>query len=151
MSDAATFLFTKVISRAFHLKAVVRRYTSFNLSIAATSPRLLASMPLSPTDTLNVTVTVTNTGKADGKTVAAIYFSKPLSKFVRYHKMLGSFAKTPLIKAGGSIAVTLAMPMSAMSAYNLKMQDQQVEPGEYLLTLGQDSEVVEGTVSVTVK
>ena len=108
-------------------------YTSFNLSIATTTPLLHAtSAPLSPTDTLNVTVTVTNTGTADGKTVAAIYFSKPLSKFVRCkytsnhpwlnqapescferllgmtdHKMLGAFTKTPLVKAGGSTTVTL--------------------------------------------
>ena len=129
---------------------LVHRYTSFNLSIATTSPHLISSVPLSPTDTLNVSVTVTNTGKADGKTVAAIYFSKPLSKFVRYHKMLGAFAKTPLVKTGGSTTLTLAMPMSAMSAYDLKAQEQKVEPGEYILTLGQDSEVVEGTMLVTV-
>ena len=122
------------------------RYTSFNLSIAATSP----SLTLSPTDTLNITVNVANVGKVDSKTVAAVYFSKPLSKFVRYHKMLGAFTKTPLIKAGGSATVTLAMPISAMSVYDLKARDQRVEPGEYVLTLGQDSEVVEGTVTITV-
>jgi beta-glucosidase len=105
-------------------------------------------LTLSPTDTLNITVNVANVGKIVSKTVAAIYFSKPLSKFVRYHKMLGAFTKTPLIKAGGSATVTLAMPISAMSVYDPKAQDQRVEPGEYVLTLGQDSEVVEGTVTV---
>ena len=53
--------------------------------------------------------------------------------------MLGAFVKTPLIKAGASAIVQLSLPMSALSAYDLKSQTQRVEAGEYLLTLGQDS------------
>ena len=131
-------------------------YTSFNLSLASSSPALellqdrASPRTLSPTETMNISVTVANTGAHDGRTTVAVYFSKPLSKFVRYHKMLGAFAKTPVIKAGASAAVALALPMSKLSAYDLKTKEQKVEAGVYLLTVGQDSEEEAGSMSITV-
>ena len=131
-------------------------YTSFNLSIASTSPALellqdrASPRTLSPIETMNISVTVANTGAHDGRTTVAVYFSKPLSKFVRYHKMLGAFAKTPVIKAGASATVALTLPMSKLSAYDLKTKAQKVEAGVYLLTVGQDSEEEAGSMSITV-
>eukprot|EP01043_Picozoa_sp_COSAG02_P088695 COSAG02_NODE_25772_length_649_cov_1.221818_1_plen_141_part_10 len=136
-------------------------YTSFNLSITATSPLSIVQhhgepegiavgsvvAPFSTADALNVSVLVTNTGATDGKTVVAIYFSKPLSSFVRYHKMLAVFTKTPLIKAGAATTVTLTMPIKRLSAFNIKESEQWVEPGEYALTVGQDSTDIAGTLS----
>lgn len=139
-------------------------YTSFNLSITETSPPSTVQhygepegiamgsvvAPFSAADALNVSVSVANTGAMDGKTVVAVYFSKPLSSFVRYHKMLAAFAKTPLIKAGGATIVTLTVPVKKLSAFNSKASEQWVEPGEYTLTVGQDSTDTAGTLSITV-
>lgn len=139
-------------------------YTSFNLSITGTSPPSIVqrhgepegiavgsvAAPFSTTDSLNVSVSVANTGAMDGKTVVAVYFSKPLSSFVRYHKMLAVFAKTPLIKAGAATTVTLTMPIKKLSAFNIKEGEQWVESGEYTLTVGQDSTDIAGTFSITV-
>ena len=64
--------------------------------------------------------------------------------------MLGAFAKTPVIKAGASATVALTLPMSKLSAYDLKTKAQKVEAGVYLLTVGQDSEEEAGSMSITV-
>ena len=59
-------------------------YSAFNLSVVKTEPGASAALhSLSSKDTVNITVHVQNIGKEDGKTVAALYFSKPLSRFVR--------------------------------------------------------------------
>ena len=63
-------------------------YTSFNLSLGATEPTGASLGALSPTDTVNVTVHVQNVGKVDGRTVAALYFAKPLSRFVRCERRI---------------------------------------------------------------
>ena len=107
---------------------------------------------LTAADTINVTVLVTNSGPVATKTVVALYWSKPLSSFVRWHKMLGAFAKTPHSVAanGGTAELTLSLPIAAMSSYDGKSGTQQVEPGEYVLHLQQDSVVEEGHLAVTV-
>jgi len=106
---------------------------------------------LDPSDVLNVSVAVSNVGGMAGKTVAALYFAKPLSSFVRYHKMLGTFAKTPLIQPGKSETVVLSLPVSAMSAYDPATKAQKVEAGQYVLTVGQDSVTAEGSLTITVQ
>eukprot|EP01043_Picozoa_sp_COSAG02_P031009 COSAG02_NODE_2005_length_10124_cov_15.739386_2_plen_243_part_00 len=141
------------------------QYTSFNLSIAQTSPESAVrqqqdkadalalhsiASPFSSIGTLNVSVSVVNTGAMPSKTVVALYYSKPLSSFVRYHKMLGTFAKTPLLKPGDTTTMTLTMPIAKLSAFDTKAGEQRVEPGAYTLTIGQDSVDVSGTVSITV-
>ena len=62
-------------------------YSAFNLSVVKTEPASAALHSLSSKDTVNITVHVQNIGKKDGKTVAALYFSKPLSRFVASCKL----------------------------------------------------------------
>ena len=98
----------------------------------------------------NVTVTVENTGGVAGATVVSMFYTKPLSTFVRYHKMLAVFAKTPVIPAGSSYDVTLSMPASKLSSYNLQLMSQAVEAGHYILTIGEDSATERAVLNLTV-
>ena len=51
------------------------------------------------TESFNVSLSVTNHGKMDGKTVVQVYFSQNLASRVRFSKMLLSFAKVT-VQAG---------------------------------------------------
>ena len=53
-----------------------------------------------------------------GKTVLAVYYAKPLSAFVRWHKMLLAFKKTPTLGVGQSATVQMLVNHSALSSYD---------------------------------
>ena len=53
-----------------------------------------------------------------GKTVLAVYYAKPVSAFVRWHKMLLAFQKTPTLGVGQSAMVQMLVNHSALSSYD---------------------------------
>ena len=53
-----------------------------------------------------------------GKTVLAVYYAKPVSAFVRWHKMLLAFKKTPTLGVGQSVMVQMLVNHSALSSYD---------------------------------
>ena len=92
--------------------------------------------------------TVANTGAVGSKAVVAVYFSMPMSARVRYHKMLAGFAKSPVIPAGGTASVTIAIPISRLSSFDPVRKARSVEPGAYVLEVACDQAVqtIEGLV-----
>jgi beta-glucosidase len=114
-------------------------FSSFN--VTGNSARILPSAA-GDVPVVEMLSTVHNTGTVAGKTVVAVYQSKsgsPRSKFVRYHKMLAAWVKTPVLAAGATQQVTVRFPLSVMSVYNTSSKQQEVELGEYTLTASQDS------------
>ena len=106
----------------------------FSLTIAGHSP-----LAIGPAGEANVTVRVQNTGGAAGRATVALYFSKPLSSFVRYHKMLGAFAKTEVLAAGDSVNVAITLPAAKLASFNASVGQPTVESGSYLLQVAEDS------------
>ncbi len=81
-------------------------------------------------DGKNVTFTVTNTGKLDGKEVVQVYISCKDSKVYRPRKELKGFAKVHL-KAGESKIVTVTLDDKAFRYYNVEKNAWEIEDGDY--------------------
>ena len=91
-------------------------------------------------DTINVTVSVTNTGSVAGRSTVGLYYSIAVSRFVRFHKMLAGFAKTMEPLAPGTTS-TLEISVSALNlaTWDPIKKDYVIEIGEYSLIVGEDS------------
>lgn len=100
-------------------------------------------------DTITVTTTVKNTGKMKGKEVVQVYISKPESKVERAAKELKGFKK-PEIAAGSSKTVTIEVPVKELAYYDVASKSWKVEPGKYIVKVGNSSRNIQGEVSITI-
>jgi len=101
-------------------------------------------------DTIEVSVDVKNTGKADGKEVVQLYTSKSDSKITRAAQELKGFQKK-FVKAGGSNTITIKVPVKELAYYNAAAKKWTVEPGKYTLKLGTSSRDIKKEIIVTIK
>jgi len=101
-------------------------------------------------ETISVSVTVKNTGKTDGKEVVQLYASKSDSKIERAAQELKGFQKV-LVGAGKSSTITIQVPVKELAYYNVENKKWTVEPGNYILRLGNSSRDIKKEVTVTVK
>ena len=103
-------------------------------------------------DTILSLVNVTNTGRASAKQVVGVFFSKPLSSFVRNHLSLLAFGKTRELAPGESQALQLTAPVAGLASYDAQAGQAVVEKGEYTITVRVDSATVVngGTFTITV-
>ena len=120
-------------------------YTTFEFANAKADKK-----EYSTDDTINVTVEVKNTGKADGKEVVQLYSAKAGSKVSRAAKELKGFAKT-MVKAGSSKTVTISVPVKELAYYEVTTKKWTVEPGTYTFKLGNSSRNLKAEVSIVVK
>jgi len=108
----------------------------------------LSSSKLSFDDTLKVKISVTNTGKMDGKETVQLYIRQEYCSVVRPIKELKAFKKV-LIKAGETKQVTLNVIMKDCGYYNNKGK-YLLEPGKFFIMVGTSSEDIKFTETVDV-
>ncbi|WP_369766038.1 glycoside hydrolase family 3 C-terminal domain-containing protein [Flavobacterium sp. WC2429] len=101
-------------------------------------------------ETIEVAVTVKNTGKVDGKEVVQLYSSKSDSKITRATQELKGFQKV-LVTAGNSQIVTIKVPVKELAYYNVQSKSWTVEPGNYTLKLGSSSRDIKKEVNIIIK
>ena len=91
--------------------------------------------------TVNVSITVTNSGTFKGATSSALFYRKVNgSILVPWHKMLCSFAKTPVLSPGETHTLELSLtPTKDLAMWDPNTQTRVVERGDYLLEVGEDS------------
>ena len=107
------------------------------------------------TDTLTVSVDVTNTGKRAGKTVVQLYVGDRESEVFRPVRELKDFAKISL-EPGETKTVTFTLSKRAFAYWNVKLHDWFVESGAFTVEIGRSSRdialsaevYVEGTQTV---
>nr|WP_321485324.1 glycoside hydrolase family 3 C-terminal domain-containing protein [uncultured Draconibacterium sp.] len=99
--------------------------------------------------TITVSFTLTNTGKVDGAETAQLYVSKPKSGVTRAAKELKAVKKV-FLKAGESQLVTLKVPVSSFAYYNEQENGWDVEPGSYMLLLGNSSRDIKDKLAVDI-
>ena len=107
------------------------------------------------TDSLTVSVDVTNTGRRDGKTVVQLYVGDKESEVFRPVRELKDFAKISL-KPGETRTVTFTLEKRAFAYWNVKLHDWFVESGAFTVEIGRSSRdialssevYVEGTKTV---
>ena len=89
---------------------------------------------------IRVTVSVTNTGKVDGREVAQVYFSAPQGLLGKSAVALAGFQKTKLLAPGETEAISITFPVEQMASYDdlgkCRMSAYVLEQGEYRFLVG---------------
>lgn len=101
-------------------------------------------------DTIQATFTLTNTGDREGAEVAQLYVSDPVCSVMRPVKELKGFKKV-FLKPGESRRITLDIPVSSLAFYSEAQSQFVVEPGEFILQLGDSASDIKQKISVEVK
>ncbi|KAL0941826.1 glycosyl hydrolase family 3 [Colletotrichum truncatum] len=119
-------------------------YSTFDYSNISVS-----SSTVSPTDTVTLTVDVTNNSTRDGAEVVQVYVSDVVASVVVPNKELRGFSKV-FIKAGETETVSIDLPVSNWGLWDIKLR-YVVEPGDFLIRVGSSSDDFRGNTTVTVK
>ena len=107
-------------------------YTTFKYS----KPRLSASV-ISPSDSVRVSVDVTNTGSIDAEEVSQLYIRDDVSSATRPVKELKGFERIAL-KAGETKTVSFLITPQSLACYDANMK-YGVEPGTFTVMTGSSS------------
>ena len=99
-------------------------------------------------DTVEVSVTVTNTGPRQGSDVVQVYVRDVVSTVFRPAQELKGFAKVHL-GSGESRRVTVTLDRRAFSFWDVHRGDWTVEPGEFTIRLGASSRDIRFELPVT--
>ena len=108
-------------------------YTEFTYSNLRTDRQKLKD-----TDTLTVSVDITNTGKRPGKEIVQLYVRDKESSVLRPEKELRDFAKIALLP-GETKTVSFTLGKRAFAYYNTEIHDWYVESGEFDILIGKSS------------
>ncbi|WP_281337405.1 glycoside hydrolase family 3 C-terminal domain-containing protein [Flavobacterium eburneipallidum] len=120
-------------------------YTSFAFNNVKTDKKIY-----SEDETIQVSVTVKNIGKVEGKEVVQVYTSKSDSKISRAAQELKGFQKVD-VKPGDSCIVPIHIPVKELAYYNVETKKWTVEPGKYTLKIGNSSRDIKQEVVVIIK
>lgn len=90
-------------------------------------------------DGWDVQVTVTNTGKVNGKDVVQLYVKAPKGELDKPERELKGFAKTKELAPGESCTVTIHIAESSLSSYNEKTSSWETDPGKYVFMASKDA------------
>lgn len=119
-------------------------YTTFsfsNLQVPASAPTG-SSVPVS--------FDVTNTGKVAGAEVAQLYVSDPSAKVNRPERELKGFEKVRLAP-GATQHVTLSLDARAFSFWDESAHKWTIDPGKFVIRVGDSSENTPLTADLTLK
>jgi len=89
---------------------------------------------------INVEAAVTNTGDTySGKEVVQLYVSAPNGKLHKEYQSLAAFVKTENLNPGESQTVELRFDLKSLASYREEDACYVLEPGDYILRLGNSS------------
>ncbi len=108
-------------------------YTTFSYSNMQ-----LDKTAIKDTESVTVSVDVTNTGNVSGKEVVQLYVCPPAGEVIRPVKELKGFEKVALMP-GETKTVTFTLGKRAFAYYDCDIKDFYVETGIYRIALGQSS------------
>lgn len=127
-------------------------YTTFDWDVSFAMPE---GSTITEDDTLEVSVTVRNTGDYAGKDVVELYYSAPFDyegpAIEKAHVVLGDFAKTGLLAPGEEETLTLTLDVKDMKSYDYADANEngfkgyELEAGDYLLVVGSDAHTAKAT------
>ena len=122
-------------------------YTSFSYDNLRLSARNIKD-----TDTLTVSVNVTNSGDVAGKEVVQLYVSPQEydDRVIRPRKELRAFAKVELMP-GETKTVELSLNKRAFAYYNTVISDWHVPSGTYSIMIGRSVSDIAATLDVYVE
>ncbi|MFP5237908.1 MAG: beta-glucosidase [Acidobacteriota bacterium] len=100
--------------------------------------------------TVNVSFDVTNSGSAEGATVAQLYVSDPSAKVSRPERELKGFEKVRL-NPGETKHVTLSLDARAFSYWDEGAHKWTIDPGKFVVRVGDSSENTPLTGDITIQ
>ena len=89
---------------------------------------------------LQITVSVTNTGKCAGKETVQVYLSCPQGRLKKEYRRLAAFAKTPLLAPGECTELALEVPAKQLASYDEQASAWVIEAGSYGIWIGNSLE-----------
>ena len=104
-------------------------YTTFDISKARVSNGIFI-------DSVQVEVTVKNTGDIAGKQVIQLYLSAPEGALEKPVMELKGFTKTPLLQPGEQTRVSLSLDARALASYNPEKAAWIADEGTYTAHIG---------------
>ncbi len=120
-------------------------YTSFSFNNISVDKKSYTA-----DDVIKVKCTVNNTGNLDGAEVLQVYVGMPKSKVKRALKELKGFQKVYL-KAGESKEALISIPVSKLAYYNETDSKWDLEPGSYMIYVGNASNQIIQTEKINIK
>ncbi|WP_254716506.1 glycoside hydrolase family 3 C-terminal domain-containing protein [Actinomadura sp. WMMB 499] len=134
--------------RYFATAEVPVRYPfGHGLSYTSFETRDLRAVPTGP-DTVDVSVTVANTGARTGKHVVQVYVATGAGPVRRPARELRAFTKVDL-RPGESTTVEFALDRRAFAYYDIVLGGWAVAPGEYTVQIGANASTVVAESAVT--
>ncbi|MGZ3647278.1 MAG: glycoside hydrolase family 3 C-terminal domain-containing protein, partial [Ktedonobacteraceae bacterium] len=103
---------------------------------------LLNKTEMNTRETLDITVTIHNSGTRAGKEVIQLYIQSLTSQFIRPNKELKAFAKVEL-EAGESKDIRMTLEERDFQIYDDERQAWRIEGGEYNILIGSSCETIE--------
>ncbi len=88
---------------------------------------------------ITATITVTNTGKVDGKEVVQLYIAAPGGKLDKPSEELKGFTKTGLLKPGQSQKISFTLTAADLASFNTDASSWIAEAGNYTVKIGASS------------
>lgn len=120
-------------------------YTSFDYG------KLQASRKsISENDTLQISLTVKNSGRVDGKEIVQLYIGDEKCSVLRPVKELKGFAKVEL-KAGEEKQISFYIDADDLKFYDDKRNEWVIEPGKFKAYVGASSADIRGVVEFEYK
>ena len=89
---------------------------------------------------LQITVSVTNTGKCAGKEAVQVYLSCPQGRLKKEYRRLAAFSKTSLLAPGESVEIALEVPAKQLASYDEQASAWVIEAGSYGIWIGNSLE-----------
>ncbi len=131
----------------FHVKTAYP--FGFGLSYTQFAYSALAFSSSSFKNKLEVSVTVTNTGKLAGKEVVELYLSAPAKQMDKPREELKGFANTRLLEPGQSQTLEMTLDENALASFDTRQTRWVAESGTYQVKIGASSEDIRITKDFT--
>ena len=116
-------------------------YTTFEFS----KPKLHILPALK---SVEVSITVKNTGKVAGKEVAQVYVQAPQGRLEKPVQELKAFAKTRELQPGESQVLTMTIPVRNLASFDEAGSQWLTEAGTYTFRIGNSSRNIAATASI---
>jgi len=126
--------------RAFNTRKIDTAYAfGFGLSYTQFSYGDVQLTRQEGSDSVQVSIEITNTGPRAGKEVVQLYVSAPKSKLEKPEAELRGFRKTNLLQPKQSQVLSFTINPRDLSSYDLESQQWLVEAGSYIIKLAASS------------
>lgn len=102
-------------------------------------------------DSVEVSITVKNTGAVSGKEVAQVYVTAPKGRIEKPAQELKAFAKTRELQPGESQTLTMTIPVRDLASFDEAGSQWLTEAGNYTFRIGNSSRNLPLSASLTLK